>query len=594
MAKGGYRPGAGRPPKKRNLPRLKSVSVQKAEPKPKRVSKGGRPRTKTKNSMEEMLEALELFPLVKEKFEELDAESQRRFLQLQGKNVQWEKFLAEKSKESKFEQVAETLAHYQRDIVLFRSHYLDRKRVEWQERRLRMIYQLLRQGYRWINFIDPKRHGKTGIVQDFIIHWLTFNRMDIVKYFTESESLAIEKIKPIRDQFENNRRLNKDFGPFRRVGNVWGAEKFTIARPKNIEDPSVQALGLTSTFTGKNCDVLIYDDPTHAGMSSKVIKTYHDLLLGEAMNTLRDGGFVIGIMTRKGYKDLAACFLDEDCWICHENHKQSSKTFVNQAIISGDYKTEGPDTYRYVRDPEGTIIGVEVYGDYEVFAPDFGWTIEELLLKRQQVGTIFFEREYQNNPTPLKGLKFKDEYICTYKKLSEILHDLRNYPVYIAVDLALSEEQAADYTGVVCFTIDELRNIIILDIAHRRQTLANTFNSIHNMAVRWRRKAMSVSWFVEAVAGFGVLTKDWPDNTWFPIKFIKKVKGRKIDRILSLEGLFQNHKIWFHSSMNQLKFEILNFPETDDNHLLDALEMGISQVNYMSSDFDIRGDDFAY
>lgn len=524
-------------------------------------------------------------------FSALPEQKRIAYCQLNKLPVQWAKYEDEKIKtaEEKFKQVDKTMAFYERDIILFRNHYLNRSPVPWQERRLRKIYQLINKGYKRFGFLDPKRHGKTTIVQDFIIHYINFNRMHAVKYLTKTKELATEKIQPIIAEFESNYRLQQDYGKYRLPDNTWRRSAIVLSRPFKIDDPTLEAVGVDSSYTGKNCDLLIVDDPVDATMSDYEMEQAHNTLFNEAFNIMKPEGIIFFLMTRKGWEDLAECFINPECWVCHQNHKQMYHTFINQAIQKGDYEHEGPDTFEYIRDEYGTIIDVAIYGDYQVMSEGpapVDWTIERCLMKRAEIGFGFFEQQYQNNPAALKGLKFKYDDIQWWSNDKFLTNhfDIHNLPKYIAADLALSPERTADYSGIVVFTITPRNHCIILDTSHKRQHLNapisdpesknTTFETLKELSDRWQVK----QWYIEAVAHFGVLTMDWPSMYRASMVFEKNVEGQKAARVATLEGRFQNGQIWLHPSMTKLIEEITKFPATKHYHMLDALELGISKV----------------
>jgi len=518
------------------------------------------------------------------KYQQLPEQEQLMFAASTGLNATLIKHKETKIIDKQAERIEQSMWRYYDDVSLFKVQYCKKEYVKWQDDTLKWIHAQIANGVKVIIVVGPRRHGKTeGIAQPFLTHHITFHKNDACKYITLAQNLAIQKIGPIRDLLENHWPLIKDFGPFRTQ--IWAKDKFTITRSGYFPDPTLEALGQDSKFTGMNTDIDVIDDPMDADMSPDVKKGVHDRLLGELFNTHNPNCITLIIMTRKSNEDLVSCFTEDKCPFCTSNHKGSAAVKILPAIIEGDFRNPGPETYELERDAEGNIINVTIHGKYRVLWPE-RWPIETLIRKYYEIGESAFNREYQQEPAG-EGLIFKEKWI-QFHDVNDADFQSRDYRKYITVDLALSEKETADYSGIVGFGRNAFDNKFYV---HKTFALHKPLHEVAQVINEYAAEFKPLSIIIEAIGAFAPLTENWPKVIKYPIEFITKKTVGKEERIAAtLQPTLQNGQLLMKQSHQDLIYELKHFPTTSKDHLIDALQQGIqaslehgSGVKYHSS-----------
>lgn len=504
---------------------------------------------------------------------------------------------------------------YHEDLTLFKVHYCQKEIIQFQENTLlrmkeildtRIIPQVI------ILILRPKRYGKTeGIIQPFITNWICFNKEDSVKYFGEVDTLAEQKIAPIKQLMENPRtRLAKDFGPFRTSTN-WKASSLTIQRNRVSPDPTLEAMGIKSQKMGKNSDLIVIDDPANADMSFEVVKGIHDAIKGEILNTRNPQCPTVIIATRKGPEDIPAMFLNEECPFC--DHSHTANVFIldeyKAAITKGDYKnpcgkiiqdTEGnllerkvlrpqEDTYWLViqQNKEGrqTPIDVIVKGDYETLAPE-RFTLKELIIMYWQIGEQSFDRDYQNDPTAMGGNIFKTKWLDGHEHPFQVFYDAydmnRAHTRIMTLDLALSDAPEADYTAIVELVYDPgYAQFFQIDEDALRLPLANVFLNMEERADLFHPDII----IVEAIGMFKPLVEGWQAASKHSILYIEHKELGKVVRIsATMQPEFQNGKYHLKRSHRITLKEYKDFPYSKHAHTLDAIQQAVDWVRLLGGE----------
>ena len=389
----------------------------------------GKPKNQAKSSETRAVlveDPFETFMKFKEKFNQLSEQDQYLFLAKNKIPFTAIKYRNEHVKAKRVEFAEKSNEEYLTNISMFKSKYLKKQTVYFQEAIIKKIDKILRP---WVYYSDwkarhvrapiilvlvPKRHGKTeGIVQPLLAHHITFYKNESHKYASEASKLAKQKIFAIKEAFEKDWDLINDFGPFRTAH--WSSDRFIVQRSKLSPDPTLEAWGLDMKFVGANTDFLVIDDPMNADMfkgDSEVPLNVHNRIFGELLNTRNPTAPTIIIMTRKHYEDLVACFVEDSCPYCAHGHK--AKIFIidefRKAIVKGDYKNPGPNTYELIRDEHGNIMDFIMHSEFQALWPE-RFTVKDLLGLYWQLGDLAFDRDYQNDPSLMEGNTFKMLYL---------------------------------------------------------------------------------------------------------------------------------------------------------------------------------------
>lgn len=172
---------------------------------------------------------------------------------------------------------------------------------------------------------------------------------------------------------------------------------------------------------------------------------------------------------------------------------------------------------------------------------------------------------------------FKKEYFKYYAP-NEL--KLEGCSVYIAVDLAISEKETADYTSICAVAVNGENQWFVLDIDYGRYDPSQTIDAIFKMVTKYRPIYVGVEKVAYQASVKHYLEKEMPKrNIWFTVKDLE-AQGKKELRISVLQPRFKTGNIWFPMGANfltELESELLSFPKGLHDDLPDSLSY-ISQI----------------
>lgn len=277
-------------------------------------------------------------------------------------------------------------------IKFFAAYYLDvklsRAQNRWAKKYIRAKKGLV---------LAPCGHGKTEFFSKILQLWIIVRNRNIrILAVSKSDGLAVKNLKSIRLELESNKKLIEDFGRFYSPDATWTDHQLYVIRNKNLKDPTLEAVGLNGAITGGRFDIIVLDDVIDAlnVRSEEMREKTKDYIDGTLITRLEPWGVVWAIGTRKHYDDYYAHILKNKTWTCTREG----------AIVRepDDYEIVESDSPVELTDPDGEKR--EIYAYVKFNSDDHGetlwpekWPMEHLLLLRYSIGSVVFEREYQNN-----------------------------------------------------------------------------------------------------------------------------------------------------------------------------------------------------
>lgn len=245
--------------------------------------------------------------------------------------------------------------------------------------------------------MSARGHGKSKTISEILSLWLIMRNRNIrillVAVTGGPKSPAFQHAMVIRGELESNQKLINDFGKFYDIKqcNIWHQDCFQVIRDGTLKDPTLEAVGIFGSITGGRFDIMIFDDVidlklVHTpGLMAKVEAE----IKGTFLPLLEPEGRAFAIGTRKHFGDIYSFFLKNPLW-----------TSTQQAAIIRE-----PADWEIVQ-LEKPIIrddGTEQFCQAVIHGDDRGeclwpekWPMEKLLLLRYELGSVVFNREYQN------------------------------------------------------------------------------------------------------------------------------------------------------------------------------------------------------
>jgi phage terminase large subunit-like protein len=223
------------------------------------------------------------------------------------------------------------------------------------------------------------------------------------------------------------------------------------------------------------------------------------------------------------------------------------------------------------------------------------------LEKRQAMGEVAFERQYQQNVTPKSGGEFKREWLQIYDHPI----DLNHFIVFICLDPAYTKNKTSDYTGVVVGGYCKLDgNIYILEMYNERFDKQTKVDLITYLYGKYHSALYRNTIFYEEMGFDADVPYIQLSMKGYCCANLEKIRRKhsisKNDAIRSLGAFFLNGKIKIPSPLNaeqimQRKQEFIDasqpdvmkafveqyikFPYGAHDDLLDALTYVVEQMN---------------
>lgn len=259
----------------------------------------------------------------------------------------------------------------------------------------------------------PRGHAKTEITTINYVSWLIGNNPNIhINIVTKTASLAESILTALITRLETDKNYKELFGEIKpKNARKWTSQQLIVKRNEISKNPTVKASGLMGPITGGRshliiCDDLIDEENIRTRLQIEKASTWFNKVL---LPTLYPWGGIIAIGTRWSYYD----------------------------IYSNLLQTWPHDVKKAIKD-DGTALWPEY------------WSLEKLEQKRVDIGTIFFNCQYQNDPTGLEGTLLKAEWLYPWETPPppSILK-------FAGVDPALGE---GDQQGIATFGFDRVTN----------------------------------------------------------------------------------------------------------------------------------------
>lgn len=375
--------------------------------------------------------------------------------------------------------------------------------------------------------LAPRDHGKTTVFcRAYPEHQALVNPNMRILILSKTHRQAEKTLDLIEQDLQGNPLIQRDYydelRDYHRKDNM-----LYFNRTEAQRDATIEAAGLLGAITGSHFDLIIADDliDDESTRTKQRMDNVHQWFQGTVEPLLEPWGRMIIVGTRKHYNDLYGRLIDSDAY-----------TVIHDKAICADGKPLWPER----------------------------WPLEKLEEKKRKMGTVMFNREYQNDPTGLQGQLLREEWIQYYDTPPE---DLR---VYQGLDLAISQSETADYT--VCTTIgvtEEGEDVYVLDWYRARVDFPTQVRMVCELADRYQPLVIGV----EDVAYQRALPQAVLRRRRLPLRPLRP-DGDKTRRILSSFIAFENGKVYLprgHRHLGDFIDEYLQFDRGEHDDMLDSL-----------------------
>ena len=205
-------------------------------------------------------------------------------------------------------------------------------------------------------------------------------------------------------------------------------------------------------------------------------------------------------------------------------------------------------------------------------------TYDQLMGDKEDMGSVIFERELQNNCRDSETQIIKDHWI---KYHDEIPGDEKVVMRLGGVDPSIGKKMESDYTGMATVKVtrkDDSYRYYIEHLVNEHLSQDKRIKMVNNNHTLFKYRTV----FVEAIAGFLDFSAELARQTNVPVKEIDHVKD-KITNLENNSSKFENNKVSISTKIpeklrNELVYQLTcNTPRHDD--LKDAVLVVLNGVN---------------
>jgi len=373
---------------------------------------------------------------------------------------------------------------------------------------------------------------------------------------------AILKLKSIGAHFEENDRFRSLYpqlipGP----GSTWTEKAKCLPRTKAHAEPTFSAAGVRTRVVSRHYDLIIEDDTAAPELDD----------LGE------EGGMLLPtadqIKQAIGWHGLAMGLLND--------------LQLDQIIIVGTRWFEY-DLLSYIRDKQKNYVwyqraalerdGVPDEAGEVVWPARFPMSVLDEL--KASMGPYFFSALYMNNPVSNRDQNFKVEWIKYYedRRFDELQAGGRRFQTYTTVDLANDPAMTKglpDWNVVMTCSKDmESGEIYVRDYTRERCSPAKAVEHILDHMERYnpiRTGIESIGY--QRTIMYAVAERMAERKRHWLIEALHTNTSSKEARIMGLQPVFADGKIFIQRKHVSLESELQTFPRGKHDDTIDALAM---------------------
>ena len=433
----------------------------------------------------------------------------------------------------------------------------------------------------------PRGHGKSMFLSNLWPLWSCVHRTEkFILILSEGEGLAQKMMEWVRDQLVNNAKLREyygtDIGPDKKKGLKDNQEAFDNGYT------FVQAAGMGKRLRGAR-------NPRGARPSAIIAD---DMESQQSVNTLELREKSINwwnkVIQPIGTPDskflMMGTLVHPNSLLMHIQRRSDYKSRIYSAIKSYPDRADLWEKFdEIIKDQENTdredaamefyeINKIEMDRGAETLWPT-RFSFARLMLERNAIGGRAFASEFLNIGHSAEDAIFKENSIVHFD--DKDLYDKVGRPIKLSVfghwDIAMGKNNRSDYNFIIILGRDDRTGIIyVLDAWGRKCPAHEALEVAFEKIVHYKPKTFGVE-SVQAQHEFFRQLQVMVNKRQVYHTRIKAVlpKGKKEERIESLEPLFENGAIRLRKSQRLLIDMLIHYPEHDHDDGPDCLQAAV-------------------
>jgi len=267
--------------------------------------------------------------------------------------------------------------------------------------------------------------------------------------------------------------------------------------------------------------------------------------------------------------------------------------------------TERRGSALFISTPKGFNWFSRLYDDSENYDDWERWQLptstnpyvplDELAVAKKEIGSYLFSQEYEAQFVEAKGGLIHREWFKYYDRSNELYYDKDGIEnsitwlqtpekrvaddtlrIVVAVDLATSTKDSADYTVALVLGLSPDNEVFVLDLVRNRLEAPDVLKMLQSVYDKWQPEVIGVERAGYQLAFIQMARA----QTNLPIRELKADKD-KLSRALPLSAKMEAGQVYFPRNAvwySDLEKELLQFPAGEFDDQVDALSYAILLV----------------
>lgn len=402
----------------------------------------------------------------------------------------------------------------------------------------------------------PRGHLKSSIATEADSVRLAVKDPDGTRVLIVNEVIenSIAFMDTITQQFEKNEFLRILFpelvhSRFQGPGLNWSQKSATLPRASSWKEPTWMAMGVGGAVTSKHFSHIKPDDLIGLEAKKSPAELKAAISWNRNIESLAIDAFhtrIHWIGTRWGKNDLYADVI--------ERYGSDLKIFSRGAVENGRI----------------------------IFPEKYDWKFYRRIISKTP---DIWAAQYMNDPTSdmtldfeatnLRYFKIDSDGFCVWGRQPGQRWHWTSLDRVITVDPNGGSKTAPDEAAVVVSGRAPDGKVFVLYCEAGRPSVTGFVARIFELAMKYRPRVVGIEKAGQQANRELFEQKCKDENVFFVIEDLKHRNQVKEDRIrTSLETLIADHNLWLRPSMSQLAKQIENFPDIQNDDLIDALAYG--------------------
>jgi predicted phage terminase large subunit-like protein len=430
----------------------------------------------------------------------------------------------------------------------------------------------------------PRSHAKSAILSNtFPVHQIVYRKRKYILIISETEGMARKFLDWINDQLKNNKKLRdiygEDIAPDKKKGLKDNQEAFETASGTYVQSAGMGKRLRGARYKSYRPDLVICDDLESAQntntleLRQKSIEWFNKVIMP------------IGSPDRTAIIYMGT-LVHPNSLLTHVLNRADFDGRIYSAIVSyperADLWEQFEEIYRNQENPNRYEDALDFYfankeemdkGAKTLWPDRFPYY--KLMMEKVNIGSRAFASEFLNSPVDDDSAIFKESNMIFFD--DKDLLDKYNRPIKLDVygywDIAVGKNDRSDYNAIVIIGRDNRTGIIyVLDAWAKKCPMHEALEVAFDKIVQYRPKVFGVETVQAQYDMFRQLQMMVTKRQVYTTK-VKAVlpRGRKEERIESLEPLFENGAIRLKRNQRLLIEMLTQYPTHDHDDLPDAL-----------------------